>query len=158
MSNYIIENVRLFDGENVAPQPRIVCVSGGVISYVGDQIPTDTPKDAKSISGNGCTLLPGLIDAHTHVFRSIEGLKQCIPMGVTTVFDMHNEPEAVDYIKGECRTSAILPDVLSAYYSATVADGWPRAIVQRHAPSPEVSHRIHQMSNHFIKVVLISDR
>ena len=139
MGSYRIENVSLFDGEREAPGTCTVGVSNGIISYVGDSSPSTNPKDEVIISGEGCTLIPGLIDAHTHVFRSLDGLKQCIPMGVTTVMDMHNEPDNVKYLKEECHKSAALPDLLSAYYAATVKDGWPRAIVKRHAPSPEVS-------------------
>ena len=138
MANYVIQDVRLFDGEVLAPEPCTVCISDGKISYVGPAPPPQSRDDAIVISGGGCTLLPGLIDAHTHVFRSLEALKQCIPMGVTTVLDMHNEPDNVDYLKEECQKSKALPDILSAYYAATVAEGWPRAIVRRHNHDPEV--------------------
>ncbi len=140
MNRYTIENVRLFDGEKTAPNLCTVCVSNGVISYVGDHPPPSrTSSNATIIRGEGCMLLPGLIDSHTHVFCAIDGLKQCIPMGVTTVLDMHNEPDNVKYMKELCRASRNLPDVLSAYYAATIKDGWPRAIVKHHAPNPEVS-------------------
>lgn len=140
MSTYTIENVRIFDGEDANPSPHTVCISDGIITYVGQHPPPlETSSNTTVISGEGCTLLPGLIDAHTHVFRALDGLRQCIPMGVTTVLDMHNEPENVEYMKGECIKSSSLPDVLSAYYAATIQDGWPRPIVKRHAPSPEVS-------------------
>ena len=137
MITHKIENVRVFDGEKTITNPCTVCVSDGIISYVGNNPPLSTAGDTKVISGEDCTLIPGLIDAHTHVFRSLDGLKQCIPMGVTTVLDMHNEPDNVKYIKEQCQTSTDLPDVFSAYYAATVKDGWPSAIVKRHVPSPE---------------------
>jgi len=138
MSNYMIQNVRLFDGKALVPEQCTICISDGKISYVGPASATQSHDNAVIISGSGCTLLPGLIDAHTHVFRSLEALEQCVPMGVTTVLDMHNEPDNVDYLKEECRKSNTLPDILSAYYAATVAEGWPRAIVRRHNHEPEV--------------------
>ncbi len=138
MGDYVIHDVRLFDGEAVAPEACTVSISAGIITYVGSAPSPHSLKDAIELSGSGCTLLPGLIDAHTHVFRSLEALEQCIPMGVTTVFDMHNEPDNVDYLKEECRKSKALPDILSAYYAATVAEGWPRAIVRRHNHDQEV--------------------
>ena len=138
MGDFVIRDVRLFDGEALAPEPCTIRISAGKISYVGPVLSPESCRDAIEIPGSGCTLLPGLIDAHTHVFRSLEALEQCIPMGVTTVLDMHNEPENVDYLKGECRKSKALPDILSAYYAATVAEGWPRAIVKRHIHDPEV--------------------
>ena len=138
MDDYVIHDVRVFDGEMLAPEPRTVSISAGKITYLGPASSHQNRKDAIEIFGSGCTLLPGLIDAHTHVFRSLEALEQCIPMGVTTVLDMHNEPDNVDYLKAECRKSSALPDILSAYYAATVAEGWPRAIVRRHNHDPEV--------------------
>lgn len=136
---YNIENVRVFDGETLNPKPCSVCISDGLIAHTGEQPTDEAIESAVRISGEGCVLLPGLIDAHTHVFRALDGLKQCIPMGVTTVLDMHNKPDDVKYMKEQCQKSSQLPDILSAYYAATIQDGWPRAIVERHAPSTEVS-------------------
>jgi hypothetical protein len=138
MSRYVITDVQLFDGVALASEVCTVCISAGVISYVGTGPPPQPHDEAIMISGSGCTLMPGMIDAHTHVFRSLEALEQCVPMGVTTVLDMHNEPENVIYLKEECRKSSALPDILSAFYAATVAEGWPRAIVKRHNHDPEV--------------------
>ena len=146
MGDYVIQDVRLFDGKALALEPCTVCISDGKISYVGPAPPLQSHDNAIVISGSGCTLLPGLIDAHTHVFRSLEALEQCIPMGVTTVMDMHNEPDNVDYLKEQCRKTQALPDILSAYYAATVAEGWPRAIVRRHNHDPEV--RTSQVAKH----------
>ena len=48
------------------------------------------PAGAEVIDGKGKTLLPGLIDAHTHVFTE-DALRQALIFGVTTELDMFME-------------------------------------------------------------------
>jgi adenine deaminase len=64
-----------------------IWIKDGMIAYVGpDQSP---PKEGKTvvIDAEGMTLLPGLIEGHTHLNRSgiEEFVKHVIPSGVTTV-------------------------------------------------------------------------
>jgi imidazolonepropionase-like amidohydrolase len=75
--------VRVFDGEALKPRATVI-VRGGVIAAVGN---VDVPVGATVIDGQGKTLLPGLIDAHTHTF-SEEQLKTAAIFGVTTELDM----------------------------------------------------------------------
>ncbi|MGO9469501.1 MAG: amidohydrolase family protein [Isosphaeraceae bacterium] len=75
--------VRVFDGAAVKPETTVI-VRGGVIAAVGG---VDVPAGAIVIDGRGKTLLPGLIDAHTHTF-SEEQLKAAAIFGVTTELDM----------------------------------------------------------------------
>lgn len=78
------ENVRLFDGEQVHPSTKVLVVDG-VIHSVGKDL--SIPDGAAIIDGAGKTLLPGLIDAHAHVFQP-QALAQSAVYGVTTVLDM----------------------------------------------------------------------
>ena len=58
---------RVFDGV-VAPQTGwVVLVKGQKITAVGPVEKVEVPKDAKVIELPGTTLLPGLIDAHSHL-------------------------------------------------------------------------------------------
>jgi len=75
--------VRVFDGESLKPEMTVV-VRGGVIAAVGG---VNVPAGAIVIDGRGKTLLPGLIDAHTHTF-SEDQLKAAAIFGVTTELDM----------------------------------------------------------------------
>jgi imidazolonepropionase-like amidohydrolase len=70
----LFENVRIFDGvSDMLSAPGNVLVIGNVIKSISRsaiQIPADVP--ITRISGEGRTLMPGLIDAHTHImFASI---------------------------------------------------------------------------------------
>jgi imidazolonepropionase-like amidohydrolase len=76
-------NVRVFDGERVLPTANVL-VSGARISSLGDQ---RIPDGAEVIDGAGRTLLPGLIDAHVHIWDASQ-LEQSLVFGVTTVLDM----------------------------------------------------------------------
>src|SRR5262245_50793878 len=75
----VIRNVRVFDGSRVVPD-RTVVVQDGKIQSVGRG--GRVPEGAEVVDGRGKTLLPGLIDAHTHVFGI--ALRQALMFGVTT--------------------------------------------------------------------------
>lgn len=65
----LFQNVRIFDGtSDRLTEPMNVLVRGNLIEKISvDPIPTDRRADTKIIDGAGKTLMPGLIDAHTHV-------------------------------------------------------------------------------------------
>ncbi|KAI1134262.1 hypothetical protein F5Y05DRAFT_399342 [Hypoxylon sp. FL0543] len=74
-----IRNVRVFDGYTIG-KPQTIIIDGGYI--------TDCDNDVKNtIDGGNRIMIPGLIDAHTHV-QSVEGLENMTSYGVTTVFNM----------------------------------------------------------------------
>ena len=72
----LFQNVRIFDGISAAlSAPSNLLVRGNKIEKISTQpIPTDKGGDTKIIDGAGKTLMPGLIDAHTHLM--FETLKQ----------------------------------------------------------------------------------
>lgn len=91
----LIRDVRVFDGEKVLPRATVV-IQGGKIAAVGEKV--DLPAGAEIIPGEGKTLLPGLIDAHVHVW-SRDGLRQSLVFGVTTVVDMFTSVQFMKEIK-----------------------------------------------------------
>ncbi|HEY9428332.1 MAG TPA: amidohydrolase family protein [Gemmatimonadaceae bacterium] len=68
-SSYLLVPDRVFDG--ITPQPHagwVVLVRGDRIAAAGPASRVGTPAGAKRIELRGTTLLPGLIDAHSHMF------------------------------------------------------------------------------------------
>jgi imidazolonepropionase-like amidohydrolase len=93
-SSQAIRNVRIFDGTHILPQSTVI-VQESTITAVGNNIAI--PSDTQVIDGNGQTLLPGLIDAHTHVYGP--ALKQALILGVTTELDMFMDHHTAVEIK-----------------------------------------------------------
>ena len=63
---YVLKAARLFDGKsNTLVTPGLVVVTGGKIAAVGAS--TNIPAGAEVIDLGDATLLPGFIDAHTHL-------------------------------------------------------------------------------------------
>ena len=85
----VIQGARVFTGDEVLDSATVV-VRGRTIESVtsGDDIPAaaGADADAEIVDGTGTTLLPGLIDSHTHNFGP--ALEQALNFGVTTVLDM----------------------------------------------------------------------
>jgi hypothetical protein len=82
----VINNVRIFDGSTVIPTGAVI-IEGGKIKSVGKTIAP--PDGAEIIDGTDHTLLPGLIDSHTHAYGA--ALKQAVMFGVTTELDMFSD-------------------------------------------------------------------
>ena len=79
--------VRVFDGEAVIPVATVVtrCTTIWRVSDSSESL--KLPEDTVTIDGLGRTLLPGLIDSHTHTW-SLPMLERPLDFGVTTVMDM----------------------------------------------------------------------
>ncbi len=119
-SNFIIRNVRMYDGkqryENVDVSiinNRIAAIA--VVLPVQDQF--------LELDGSGKTLLPGLIDAHTHAFQN--ALSEALNFGVTTELDMFTMPSyaAPHQQKRDQLTNHQAADLFSATILATAPGG-----------------------------------
>jgi len=58
----------LFDGSNKLAADQVILIKGDRIVKVGPAKNVQVPADAETIDLTHATVLPGLIDAHTHVF------------------------------------------------------------------------------------------
>ena len=86
-TNFAVVDVTVFDGEAFRAR-RDVRVEDGRIRAVGQRL--RLPADLPRVDGRGHTLLPGLIDAHTHTYGMM--LTDALRFGVTTVFDQFTMP------------------------------------------------------------------
>ena len=85
-NSFVIRGARVFDGRNVLPHTD-VWVESGKIKAIGKTL--KVPSNLKSIDASGDTLLPGLIDSHTHAWGN--ALKEAEIFGVTTELDMFTD-------------------------------------------------------------------
>lgn len=117
----LFRNVRVFDGVQVLPKASVL-VTEGRIAAVGDEI--EAPANATLVEGTGKTLLPGLIDSHTHTF-SDEQLQQALVFGVTTELDMFTVPETARRWRAEQSAGEAVDrtDLFSAGVLATAPGG-----------------------------------
>jgi imidazolonepropionase-like amidohydrolase len=66
-SAFLLVPAQVFDGEQMH-KDWVVLVSGHRIEAAGDRQTMQVPPNARTISLEGCTLLPGLIEGHSHLF------------------------------------------------------------------------------------------
>ncbi len=94
------------DGTGAEPTQQNVLIRAGRIVAVGAEIAI--PADARRVDARGQTLLPGLIDLHTHVpYSAVTGvsgdwgknLKAYLYSGVTTVVDFGTYPETFEPVR-----------------------------------------------------------
>jgi imidazolonepropionase-like amidohydrolase len=117
---FAIRDVRVFDGQKVIERATVL-VRDGKIQDIAAAM--KIPADARIIDGSGRTLLPGLIDSHTHMFGT--GLQQSVQFGVTTDIDMFT---SVEFLKAMKAQQAAGPnpdrsDLISSGTLATVPGG-----------------------------------
>lgn len=117
----LLRNVRLFDGESVTESANVL-IDGTRIAET-DERPADV-----EIDGRGKTLLPGLIDAHTHTFDG--DLVQALRFGVTTELDMFCLPGNLARQRRLAAERDDVADLRSSGVLATAPGGHPSQIMQ----------------------------
>ena len=103
----VVTGGRVFDGTGSAARPATLVIEGNRIAALLEPGSDDFPDDARVIDVTGHTVLPGLIDLHTHLtytdvgvppdhatdeadatLRAVERLRYYIESGITSVRDV----------------------------------------------------------------------
>jgi imidazolonepropionase-like amidohydrolase len=119
-ADVVFRNVRVFDGTRVLESSDVLVRAGKIVA-VGKKLPM--ADGVPAVDGTGKTLLPGLIDAHTHSWG--DALEQALIFGVTTQLDMFTEAGSARSLReqqaaGEVATRA---DLFSAGTLVTAPGG-----------------------------------
>lgn len=91
--NIIIKNGVVIDLREGVPKKQIISIDHGIIEYIGNDIEKDYIQNCMHvIDAEGCYVVPGLIDFHTHLFEkgSDSGINpdiSLLPCGVTSAVD-----------------------------------------------------------------------
>lgn len=120
----IIQDVRVFDGYQFIEKATVVFDNDQIRQVLSDMQWDGKIDGADVIDGDGYTLLPGLIDAHTHTFQR-PFLERALDFGVTTSIDMGTAIPTMRMLQEEQTTGLVhdRADVLSAGMGATVPGG-----------------------------------
>lgn len=116
----LIRDVNVFDGERTQSTTDVL-IDGGVIAE-----PDGRAVDAV-VEGAGKTLLPGLIDAHTHAFDG--NLAQALEWGVTTELDMFSLPPNLARQRALAAERDDVADIRSSGTLATAPGGHPSQLM-----------------------------
>lgn len=117
----LIQSARVFDGIDVLDEIDVL-LREGKIERMGRSIAA--PQEAEIVDGTGKTLLPGLIDAHTHVFFP-QHLERALIFGVCTELDMFMNQTMARFLRkgGVSADTAPRTDLFSAGTLVTAPGG-----------------------------------
>jgi imidazolonepropionase-like amidohydrolase len=116
----LIRGVRVFDGAQVISRTDVLIDDDSIAVYNGQHVDVE-------IDGSGKTLIPGLIDAHTH---NVDGdLAQALTFGVTTELDMFCLPSNLARQRRVAAERDDVADIRSSGVLATAPGGHPSQIM-----------------------------
>jgi imidazolonepropionase-like amidohydrolase len=120
-NSFAVVNVKVFDGEVIIPRATVI-VKDGLIGAV-DASNAPLAADLAQIDGTGKTLLPGLIDAHTHSWGN--ATRDALRFGVTTELEMMGDAKraAANKAQRESLAATEQADLWSAGSAVTVPGG-----------------------------------
>ncbi|WP_019064089.1 amidohydrolase family protein [Streptomyces prunicolor] len=121
-----IRQAAVFDGTRLLPAQDVL-IDDGTITAVAPALAV--PPGATVVDGAGQTLLPGLIDSHTHTTHAGQ-LRQSLVFGVTTELCMGGEPETSRRLRALARSRDDLADLRIATVGATAPHGHPNQLVE----------------------------
>ena len=115
----VLRNGRIFDGTGAPAREGTLVIERNKVVKILPPGSTDWPKDAHVVDVSGKTILPGLIDLHTHLtyplnqedigvamndadatLRAVEKLRYFIESGITSVRDVGSKGDVTFRLKG----------------------------------------------------------
>jgi imidazolonepropionase-like amidohydrolase len=139
----LITHARIFDGDARSPvrEDMDVLIADGRIARIGPH-PLNVAAH-RTLDASGKTLLPGLIDVHTHIagtesppWRTTlhapeRNLSNFLAMGVTTVVDMGSMPSVTRKLRDKLETGEVAgPRLLYAGKQVSVRGSHPAPLFQ----------------------------
>src|SRR6201987_4939039 len=100
------------DRERVLDDQTVV-IADGKIAQVGPSSSVKVPAAAKKIDGKGKYLIPGLTDAHVHLYSTIE-FPLYLANGVTTLFNLDGRPAHLLWRKQVASGELLGPTIFTA--------------------------------------------
>ena len=148
-SSYVIKGGQLADGSI-----SDISIAGGVITAIGTNLPTG---DAKIVEAQGCVVLPGLVDLHTHLREPgkedaetvLSGSQAGVRGGYVALSAMANTSPVAD-------TAGVVEQVLRLGKSAGLLDVFPIGAVTQGLAGIELAE-IGAMADSAARVRVFSD-
>lgn len=126
-TSVVFKNARVFDGKSAAlGPPTSVLIEGNRIAKIGTAI--TAPAGATIIDAAGRTLMPGLIDAHTHMAMSVVPLRALLTA----------DPNYTTIVQAKAAGEMLLRGFTSARDVAGPTFGMKRAIDEGHIAGPRI--------------------
>jgi len=116
-ADLVFTNANVITMSDATPRAEAVAIAGDVISAVGDRATVEAlvGDETQVIDLGGATVIPGLVDAHSHFFG--EGITQGIGAaiqdaeilnnGITTTAEFHTTPEILEAVQGYEQTGEL---------------------------------------------------
>lgn len=131
-----------FTGVTVVPmatravlENHTVLVANGRITAIGPADAVDLPSGARRVDGRGKYLIPGLTDAHVHLY-DVNDLGLYLIHGVTTVLNMSGAPIHLEWREAVRRGDFLGPTIFTTGPQLKV-EADPAVDFERSAGSPE---------------------
>lgn len=118
----VIENVGFFNGEEDKGIVNVAINSDTIATISTNQLLADS-----TINGSGKYLIPGLVNSHTHIWRT-EDLKAGYDMGILANIGTHASDEARDRLIKAKSKKAGYPFYYTSGIAATVPGGHPTQV------------------------------
>jgi imidazolonepropionase-like amidohydrolase len=119
--SFAIRGARVFDGDKTLEAANVIVRNGRIEAVGADAV---IPPNLLVVEGAGKTVLPGLIDSHTHSYSGL-ALTDALQFGVTTELDMFATPNVIrdNRARRDRLERTDSADLYSAGFLATVPMG-----------------------------------